>query len=291
MAERGKQMNILYCGDSNIADGVIMSTLSLLENTKEELHIFILTMSFKTEKKTFRPFPADLADFLDGKVKEKDRANLVTLCDVTDIFSSYPPTANLETRFTPCCMLRLYADLVPEMPDKILYLDNDVICLSDFAEFYDQNMNGIEIAGVLDRYGKWFFKKNYITFDYLNSGVLLLNLEEIRKTGLFEKCRARCRDKEMLLPDQSALNKLAKKKRICKGKYNEQRNIRKTTVFRHYTTTFRFLPRFRSVTVKPWQIERVHEILKSDECDRLYGTYKTVYNTYKKSKLAKSETN
>lgn len=284
-------MNILYCGDGNIADGVIMSTLSLLENTKEALNIFILTMSFRTEKKTYLPFPSDLASFLDEKVKEKNSKSSVKLCDVTDIFSAMPPTANLETRFTPCCMLRLYADLVPEMPSRILYLDNDVICLSDLTEFYDQDMDGVEISGVLDRYGKWFFKKNYITFDYLNSGVLLLNLEEIRKTGLFEKCRERCRDKEMLLPDQSALNKLAKKKKICKGKYNEQRKIKKNTVFRHYTTTFRFFPRFRSVTVKPWQIDRVHEILKSDECDRLYSEYKTVYNAYKKSEPIKSETN
>lgn len=284
-------MNILYCGDSNISEGVIMSTLSLLENTAEELHIFILTMLFETEKKTYYPFPVGLASFLDKTVKEKNPKNTVTLCDITDIFTSCPPTANLETRFTPCCMLRLYADLVPEIPAKILYLDNDVICLADCSEFYDQDMDGVEISGVLDRYGKWFFKKNYVTFDYLNSGVLLMNLDEIRKNGFFEKCRAMCRDKEMLLPDQAALNKLAKKKRICKGKYNEQRKIKKSTVFRHYTTFFRIFPRFRSVTVKPWQLDRVHEILKSDECDRLYGEYQKVFDSYKKSTLTSSNAN
>ncbi len=34
----------------------------------------------------------------------------------------------MKTRFTPCCMLRLFADEILELPDKILYLDNDVIC-------------------------------------------------------------------------------------------------------------------------------------------------------------------
>lgn len=36
-------MNILFCGDGNIADGVIISTLSLLKNTKDILHIYLLT--------------------------------------------------------------------------------------------------------------------------------------------------------------------------------------------------------------------------------------------------------
>lgn len=34
----------------------------------------------------------------------------------------------MGTRFTPCCMLRLYADRIPELPDRLLYLDTDVLC-------------------------------------------------------------------------------------------------------------------------------------------------------------------
>ena len=43
-------MNILYCGDENIENGLVISTLSLLKNVKEELHIYVLTMNIQNEK-------------------------------------------------------------------------------------------------------------------------------------------------------------------------------------------------------------------------------------------------
>ena len=36
-------MNILYCGDKNIADGLTLSVLSLIGHTREPLNILILT--------------------------------------------------------------------------------------------------------------------------------------------------------------------------------------------------------------------------------------------------------
>ena len=77
----------------------------------------------------------------------------VAQVDVSDLFLRQPPTANLATRFTPCCMLRLYADLVPDLPDRILYLDSDVIVRENLAAFYHQPMDGFELAGCLDYYG------------------------------------------------------------------------------------------------------------------------------------------
>ena len=40
-------MNILYSGDENIADGLIVSCLSLAKCVKEPLNIFILTAGFE----------------------------------------------------------------------------------------------------------------------------------------------------------------------------------------------------------------------------------------------------
>ena len=72
----------------------------------------------------------------------------------------------------------------------------------------------MQVVGVLDHYGKWFFRNNIFKIDYINSGVLLINLQLIKETRLFEKCRKMCKEKELLLPDQHALNKLAKNKLI-----------------------------------------------------------------------------
>ena len=36
-------MNILYCGDEHMDDGMLISILSLLKHTKQPLHIYVLT--------------------------------------------------------------------------------------------------------------------------------------------------------------------------------------------------------------------------------------------------------
>ncbi len=267
-------MNILFCGDRCMEDGLIITILSLLENTDDQLHIYVFTMGITTEAKQFFPLSEKTADYLDARVKEKDPENFVKLMDLTEMYKSELPWANLQTRFTPYCMLRLFADEIPEIPDRLLYLDSDVICRKDVREFYEQDLEGCEIAGVLDHYGRFFFRTRLFHMDYLNSGVLLLDMKKIRETGLFKECRAMCRNKKMFMPDQSALNKLAKGKKICKKKYNEQIKLHNNTVIQHFSTRFRYFPWVHTQTVKPWQIDSVHRVLKLFEYDDLLEKYK-----------------
>ncbi len=266
-------MNILYCGDQNIEDGLVISVLSLLEHTAQPLHIYVLTLDWTLEQRRIRPLCQETADYLDRYVRQRNPDNFLRLIDATELFRAQPPLANMDTRFTPCCMLRLYADQIPELPERLLYLDNDVVCRGDFAPFYNQDLADCELAGVLDHYGRWFFRRNPLHMDYINSGVLLLDLGRIRQTGLFAACRALCRDKRMFMPDQSAINKLAQGKKQCPRAYNEQRRLREDTVFQHFTTSFRFFPWPRTLTVKPWQIDRVHEKLHIFEYDDLLRAY------------------
>ncbi len=271
-------MNILFCGDGNIADGVMISTLSLMDAVREPLNLYILTASVTPAG----ALPEGFAAFLDSALKARHPESSAQLFDLTQAFNAQPPTANLATRFTPCCMLRLYADLVPELPDRLLYLDNDVICRSDPGALYRTDLGGAELAGVLDYYGSRFFRKSLLRRDYLNSGVLLLDMAKIRSSGLFGKCRQRCRDKEMFMPDQSALNKLARKK-ILSRRYNEQRKLRADTVLQHFTTSFRFFPRFHTVSVKPWNIEGMHQTLKLNEYDGLLADYLRLKAAYEET--------
>ena len=45
-------------------------------------------------------------------------------------------------------------------------------------------------------------------------------------------------------------------------------------MFKHFTTFFRFLPRFKAVTIKPWQVEKLHNELKIYEFDDILEEYK-----------------
>jgi len=265
-------MNILFCGDKNVCDGIFLSTLSILKNTNEKLNIYILTASTGSHS----AIPQDFAHKLQASIDETHSGSEIILLDISDIFNKYLPTANMGTRFTPLCMLRLFADMLPEIPDRILYLDTDVLCRKDFKDFYYLDISNVEIAGVPDRYGKWFFG-NIFLHDYFNSGVLLMNMSNIRKSGLFEKCRCMCRDKKMFMPDQSALNKLAVKQKVS-AKYNAQGKIKSDTVFKHFTTFFKFFPYIHSVTIKPWHKDKLHSELKIYEFDYILDEYERIKN-------------
>ena len=249
-------MNLMYCGDRNVKKGIFLSLSSIIKRTKRSLNVYILTASIDNHIK----IENDFKEFIENYIKKVNSESVVYLIDLSCEFESYLPLANMDTRFTPLCMLRLFSDKVTEIPDKILYLDTDVMCLRDLSSLYETDISDCEICGVADRYGKWFFG-NILTHNYLNSGVLLMNMKRIRESSLFEKCRKMCQEKKMLMPDQSALNKLAKKKKVSR-KYNEQWRIRKSTVLKHFTTFFEFRPFFKAITIKPWDIDKVHRKLK-----------------------------
>ena len=260
-------MNILFSGDKGVCEGIFLSVLSICKNTNEDLTFYILTAKLDNRD----AIPLSFADKLQSLIYAKGQDYKVIVLDISEKFQSYLPLANIGTRFTPFCMLRLFADMVPEIPDKILYLDTDVLCRADFKDFYYSDITDIEIAGVPDRYGKWFFG-NIFKHDYLNSGVLLMNMSNIRKSGLFRKCRDMCRDKKMFMPDQSALNKLAVKRKIP-AKYNAQGKIYPDTVFKHFTTFFKFFPYIRAITIKPWHTDKLHNELKIFEFDDILEEY------------------
>ena len=269
-------MNILYCGDDGIKDGVLVSILSFLmrEQKNNIYNIYIATIRYEGVK----PFKKETAAFLDKLVKKKNPKSFVQLIDATDVFVKNLPKKNMGSYFTPCSMLRLYADKMSELEkcDRILYLDYDVVCRGDISEFYNMNLDGIEAAGVLDIYGKNFYHyRGIFNFDYMNSGVMLFNLAECRKTGMFERTVALCAKRWMMLADQAALNKAIERRKLVERKYNEQgERPRKDTLLHHFSNNFKFWPYFRVQKVKPFQIDKVHSVLKITEYDDILEEYK-----------------
>ena len=150
-------MNVLYCGDRNIESGLIISILSLLKNAKTNLKVYVLTINSK--EWNIDGVTDKCIDVLGNKMKLINKENSIEKFDITEIFEKELPAKNMKTRFTPCCMLRLFADEIPELPDKILYLDNDVICRKDCQEFYNQDMEKYEFARVFRLLWKVVFQK------------------------------------------------------------------------------------------------------------------------------------
>ena len=268
-------MNILYCGDEGISRGVLVSILSLLMRTPKDniYNIYIMTIRYEGVK----PFRKETAEFLDKLVKKTNPKSFVKLIDATEVFVKNLPKKNMGSYFTPCSMLRLYADKVPELKklDRILYMDYDVVCRGDISEFYNMNLDGIEAAGVLDIYGRrWYHYHGLFVQDYMNSGVMLFNMPECIRTKMFEKAVALCVSRRMMLADQAALNKAILRRKLVTRKFNEQEERpRSDTVLHHFSNNFKFWPYFRVQKVKPFEVKKIHEVLKITEYDDILDAY------------------
>ena len=265
-------INVLYCGDKNILDGLIISTLSLVKHSQEALNIFVFTMKMRG----YKEIPQKSIDELQKVLRRKNPKHRIQLIDITKQFNADHPKANARNLFTPYCLLRLYADLIDGIPDKILYLDTDVVALGDPNELYKIDNSEYEIIGAVDYYGQHWIRTNLFEKTYMNSGVLLMNMPLIRESGLLSKTRRRVRHVKMMLPDQTSINIYAKRKLLVDRKFNEQKQETPETIFRHFSTTFRFWPVFHTQKIKPWNIDKLHNILKCHAFDDILDEYQKV---------------
>lgn len=249
-------------------DGAVISSLSIVKYCKKPVDVYILTMDLTERNKDYAPITEAQREYIERIYKEVNAESEVRLIDLKEIYlDSVLDKRNEETAYTPYAFLRLYADRLEFLPDKVLYLDTDTVLCGDISKLYEEDVSAYEFAAVRDRYGHWFFGWNYI-----NTGVLLLNLKRIRQTRLFPRALALCAEKKLFLPDQTALNRLAKKKRILPRKYNEQKRERKDTLIRHFSMTIVWMP-FHRQNVKPWHIDLVHEKLKTHYYDDILNDY------------------
>lgn len=256
-------INLMFCGNKKIFDGLIIATLSIIKNTKEPLHIFILTADLHELNNDFLPIDEEERFKLESILKNANEENKVTLVDVTKNYKKEMLVgANMDTNYTPYIFLRLFADEVEELPDKVLYLDADIVVYDNLKKLYDIDISKYDFAASKDYLGKWF-----IDYRYLNSGVLLMNLKKMREEGSLAKCREMCVKQKMLLPDQTALNLICKKKLYLPRKYNEQKERKEDTVIRHFSMTIKFFPKFKKVNIKPWHIDKIHDVYNINDFD------------------------
>ncbi len=262
-------INLMFCLNGKFMDGIIISLLSIAKHTKESLNVYVLTVDLRELDESFTPFTQEQTDILNKIVKEKNPESKVTLIDITEMFKEeMAKSANMKTHYTPYILIRLFSDKIKELPSKILYLDCDIVCYKDIKEIFETDMEGFEVAVARDAIGRKAINKNYI-----NSGVILMNLDEIRKTKSFENARNMVLKRPMAMPDQTAIYKCCKKKIYFPDKYNEQKRRKEDTIIKHFSMTIKWLPFFRLVNIKPWHIDRVHNEYKIYDYEDILEEY------------------
>lgn len=79
--------------------------------------------------------------------------------------------------------------LLPEKVKKVLYLDCDILVRSSLMELWNTDISSAYFAGVQDTTGKNSRISVELSCedDYVNAGVLLMNIEKMRKDGMEKK--------------------------------------------------------------------------------------------------------
>lgn len=267
-------INLLYCGNDKIFDGTLLSLLSIVKHNKQPLNVIIFSLDLTNLNPNYTIFSEEHRVFLENEIKKVNSESKVTVLDVKKQYEeSMASCKNEKTMYTPYALIRLLADKVEDIPDKVLYLDYDTMAYNNISELYDIDITNYELAGVLDYYGKFYIDKNY-----MNSGVLLLNMKEIKQTKLFSRCIELLHVKKMMLPDQSAINKLVKRYKLLPSKFNEQHKLQPDTVVRHFSAIVKYFPFPHKCNIKPWHTDKLHKKYKCFEFDDIIEYWKKITN-------------
>ena len=264
-------MNLLYAGNYKVFDGVMTSMLSVLKRTKvkEPFKIFILTMDVSHLKEEYKPINEKQVEVLTLAAKKYNEKNEIKCIDVTDIYDKeFAGSPNEQCYCSPYTLLRLFMDMLPEIPDKILYLDADIMFQHDVELLYNHDVTEYEYAAARDHYGKYLINPNYI-----NAGVILFNMKMCRETGLFEKARELIKIKKLTFADQSAIIRSTTKRKVLPQKFNDQKFLHKSTVVRHFSKRLFYLPYPHTENIKQWHIERMKKVFKYTQFDDILDEY------------------
>ncbi len=281
-------INLLLSGNSKVFDGALTELISITNKTKANIRCYIFTMDVSRINPDYTAITDEQIDFLNKVVKSKNKNNAVIKVDVTELYEQEFGNGKNENAYcTPYTLLRLLVDLVPNMPDKILYLDIDMMANGDIEELYNTDISEYEYAAVKEKYGSKIIKH-----DYINAGMLLINMAKVRETKLFEKARRLLKRRKLIFADQDAIFWSTTKKLLLPRIYNEQSKFNKQdTVICHFCKRLLLFPYPRTENYKQWQIEEIHKILKCysfDEDLDEYIRWKEEYNKINKQKFQKN---
>ena len=282
-------INILLCGNQKVFDGALTELISITNKTQEAVNCYIFTMDLTRVKEDYIAIQDEQIEFLNKVVKSKNEKNQVIKIDVTDLYEKEFGNCKNENAYcTPYTLLRLLADFMPNIPDKLLYLDIDMMARGDIAELYNIDISKYEYAAVREKYGS-----KIIATDYINAGMLLLNMKKIKETKLLEKARQKIREKKMIFADQDAIYWSTTKKLIVHRKFNEQSKFnRKDTIICHFCKRLMLKPYPHTENYKQWNIKEVHEVFKCNTFDEdleEYLKWKAEYESKCKAQGGKDE--
>lgn len=203
-------VNIAFCINDNYVEQLIVVLWSIMKNltTGRDVNVWIVSSDMSDASKNYLRklrlgFKNLHLNFLDIDAKE-----LTQLPRTIDYISA-------ETYYR-----YLLPNLLPNI-DKILYMDADIIVNGDISSLYDTDISKYYMAGGYDLYIDDIKYKSKIGFEqdelYVNAGVLLMNLKQMRTDNIPQKLIDTTKNmaSKVKYQDQDIINI------VCRGKILE----------------------------------------------------------------------
>jgi lipopolysaccharide biosynthesis glycosyltransferase len=195
-------MNILVTLNSGYIDPLTVMLQSLLfSNPDESFTVYALNSSLTAH---------DFA-YIEARV-DRERCRLKNI----KIDHARLRGAPITSRYPREMYYRIFAaQYLPETLDRVLYLDPDLVVINPVAELYSMNLDGYYMAAA-SHVAKSLQKFNELRLKiknpgpYINSGVMLMNLEILRQRQRLEEVfeYIEANKNLLILPDQDVISGL-----------------------------------------------------------------------------------
>ena len=242
-------MNIVFCVNNAYIPNVRVVMTSVLENhLNTEIKFYILSSDLTDES----------LENLNSLTQKYKNFTVKSFHVAKERFSSFNTKINYISNET--FYRYLLAEFLSE-EDKALYLDADLVVNGNLSDFYDMDISDYYVAGVEDLFIKdKGLKKNINLSDddlYINTGVLLMNLDKMRQDNIPSKLLQTTKEKSDIFSfaDQDCINL------VCQGKIKQvdsiynftMRNVRKEKAKRKHACIIHF-----TGAKKPWNTKKVN---------------------------------
>lgn len=177
-------MDIIFCIDNNYVMPCGITMISVLENNKDSsirFHIIGLDLSENSQSE------------LKSIENQYRRASVLFYQIKKEILESHEFSLYNSTHLSIAAYSRLFVvDILPENLDKAIYLDSDMIITGSLSELWNTDITNYAAAGVPDIfcmcYTDVYTALGYSsTFQYINTGLLLISLKYWREKGLKDR--------------------------------------------------------------------------------------------------------
>lgn len=169
-------INVAYGFDKNYhyITHVSMKSIMLSQNKDTYINFYLLISNITKNQRIV--IDEICKEYKNCKIKYLDMGNAFNEFNISNVIWS---KANFYRIKLPDLLLD---------EKKIIYLDTDTLVYKDLSKLYNHNINGKYFIGMLENKDDKFFKKYNSYFNnFINTGVLLCNLEELRKGNISKK--------------------------------------------------------------------------------------------------------